>query len=289
MKIPPVDYMSPRSVDEVIRLLDLHGDDAKILSGGQSLMPMLAFRVASCKLLIDLRHVPELNQIAVNDDGIELGAKVRWRDIEQDRRLQDAHPLLIEAVANIAHYQIRNRGTVGGSLAHADPSAELPALAVTCDAQIVVAGPDGRRIIPASEFFLSPLVTSLGPSELIVALRLPAWRRNWRFGFEEFARRRGDFALAGVIVIYNQDDRGKIADPRIGAFGIADTPTRLRRVEMALNGAWPDGTTFASAANLDVSGFEARSDIHADREYRLALLSTLLTRALHTSAQRAAP
>jgi carbon-monoxide dehydrogenase medium subunit len=288
VKIPPLEYACPRTIDEVIVLLDRHGDDAKILSGGQSLMPMLAFRVASCRLLIDIRDVPGLDGIHVDNTRIEIGARVRWRDIEQDRRLRDAHPLLLEAVSNIGHYQIRNRGTVGGSLAHADPAAELPALAVTCDAQIIAAGPGGGRTIAASDFFLSPLVTALQPNELIVALRLPAWPANRRYGFMEFARRRGDFALAGAIVSYSEDSRGRISDPHVGALGVADTPIRLTRAETALAGAMPDEATFAEAARLGIEGIEPRADIHADGEYRVALLGTLLERALAASTQRMA-
>ena len=288
MKIPPLEYACPRTIDEVIALLDRHGDEAKILSGGQSLIPMLAFRVASCSIAIDLRHVAGLDAIRVDNTGIEIGAKVRWRDIEQSSELRNAHPLLVETVSNIAHYQIRNRGTVGGSLAHADPAAELPALAVTCDAHIIAVGPGGRRTIAASDFFISPLVTALQPSELITALRLPAWPANRRYGFMEFARRRGDFALAGAIVAYDEDNRGRISDPHVGAMGVADTPIRLTRAESALAGATPDEATFTEAAKQGIEGVEPRADIHADGEYRVALLGTLVERALAASARRVA-
>lgn len=286
MKIPPLEYVCPRTVDDVIALLERHGDEAKILSGGQSLIPMLAFRVASCKVVIDLRHVAGLDAIHVDKTGIEIGAKVRWRDIERDNRLRNAHPLLVETVSNIGHYQVRNRGTVGGSLAHADPAAELPALAVTCDAQIVAVGPDGQRTIPASDFFVSPLVTTLRPNELIVAVRFPAWPANRRYGFMEFSRRRGDFALAGAIVSYAEDNRRRISDPRVGALGVADKPIRLSKAEAALAGATPDDATFAEAARLGIERLEPRTYIHADGEYRLALLGTLIERALVASALR---
>ncbi len=249
-------------------------------------MPMLAFRVATCRLLIDLRHVPGLDRIAIDESGIDLGAKVRWRDIEQEPRLRRAHPLLLAAVSHVAHYQIRNRGTVGGSLAHADPAAELPAIAVTCDAQIIAAGPHGRRSIPASSFFLSPLTTALAPSEMIVAMRLPPWPQTRRFGFEEFSRRRGDFALAGAAVCYDLDDQGRIRDPRIGAFGVADTPIRLPETEDALEGSLPDERAFTEAVKLGTDRLDPRSDIHAEGDYRRALLGTLLIRAFKAAAQR---
>ncbi|HVY56606.1 MAG TPA: FAD binding domain-containing protein [Xanthobacteraceae bacterium] len=285
MKLPPVEYASPRSIDEVIRLLS-DRQDAKVLSGGQSLMPMLAFRLASCGLLVDLKDVPGLDRITVDQNGLEIGARVTWRHLERDRSLRHAHPLLQAAIPHIAHYQIRNRGTVGGSLAHADPAAELPALAVTCEAEIIAAGPAGRRAIPAREFFLSPLVTALAPDEVIVALKLPAFPARRRHGFEEFAMRRGDFALAGAIVFYDHDARGRIRDPHVGAFGVADTPLRLSRAEDVLAGAMPDDRTFAQAAAAGTAGLDARSDIHADGDYRRALLATLLTRALRSAAAR---
>lgn len=285
MKLPPIDYLNPESVEEVVQLLGKR-EDAKILSGGQSLMPMLAFRVANSSVLIDLRRVPGIDHIRVDESGIELGAKVRWRDIERDTRLAAAHPLLVEAVSHIAHYQIRNRGTVGGSLAHADPAAELPAIALTCEAQIIAVGPRGQRKIPAAEFFLAPLITALEPDELIVAMRLPVWPEARRFGFKEFSRRSGDFALAGAAVFFDLDENGRISAPHVGAFGIADTPVRLRETEVALEGKLPENTMLAEAVKLGTSGLEIRNDIHADADYRRALLETLLMRALEAATQR---
>jgi carbon-monoxide dehydrogenase medium subunit len=269
----------------VTRLLNAR-QDAKILSGGQSLIPMLAFRLADCGLLVDLKRVPGLDQIVIDETGIEIGAKVTWRQLERNERLRAAHPLISTTLLHIAHYQIRNRGTVGGSLAHADPAAELPAVAVTCDAQIVVTGRHGSRTIPAREFFLSPLVTALESDEVIVALRLPSWPTGRRYGFEEFAMRRGDFALAGAIVFFDQDDRGRIRNPHVGAFGVADTPVRLPQAEAVLTDAFPDEQIFARAAAA-VDDFQTRSDIHAGADYRRALLRTLIARALQAAADRA--
>lgn len=273
-------------MEEVIRLL-VARQDAKILGGGQSLIPLLAFRLASCGLLVDLKHVPGLDQIAIDDKGFEIGAKVTWRQLERNRRLCEAHPLIAAALPHIAHYQIRNRGTVGGSLAHADPAAELPALAVTCDAHIVAVGPQGSRVIPAREFFLAPLVTALEPNEVIIALRLPIWPASRRYGFEEFAMRRGDFAIAGAIVFFDMDDHGRIRDPHVGAFGVADTPVRLPQAEAVLSSAFPDERTFAGAAAAAIDGLQARSDLHADADYRRALLRLLITRALRAAIGRA--
>lgn len=286
MKLPLIDYASPRSVAEAVNLLAAHDGDAKIISGGQSLMPMLAFRLAAPKLLVDLRHVPELDHITIDDTGVKLGAKVLWRDIEASRELETAHPLLVAATRHIAHYQIRNRGTVGGSIAHADPAAELPAVAVTCDAEIVVVGPTGPRTIPAVEFFVGPLLTTLLASEIIVALRLPHWPRRRRYGFEKFARRRGDFALAGVALYYDEDEEGRIRHPHIGAFGVGDTPLRLPASEQELDGMKPDAAVFARAVQSGIAAVDPRSDIHADARYRRTLLGTMLDRAVQSATAR---
>src|ERR1700685_1920856 len=165
MKLPPFEYACPTTINEAVELLASHDGEAKPLAGGQSLVPMLAFRVASPSLLVDLRKLAELRQIKINDDGVALGAMVRWRDILDDKRLHAAHPLLVAAVAHVAHYQSRNRGTVGGSLAHADPAAELPGIAVTCEAAIAVLGSAGPRVIAAADFFRGPLTTALTAAE----------------------------------------------------------------------------------------------------------------------------
>jgi carbon-monoxide dehydrogenase medium subunit len=173
MKLPPFEYARPTSIAEAVALLVSHGGDAKPLAGGQSLVPMLAFRVAAPSLIVDLGKLPELRQIGISDDGVTLGAMVRWCDILIHERLRTAHPLLVAAVGHVAHYQIRNRGTVGGSIAHADPAAEMPCIAVTCEADIAVVGEPGTRVIAAAEFFQGPLLTALKPDEIITEIRLP--------------------------------------------------------------------------------------------------------------------
>src|ERR1700684_704563 len=174
MKLPPFEYACATTINEAVALLPSHDGEAKPLAGGQSLVPMLAFRVASPSLLVDLRKLAELREIKIADDGVTLGAMVRWRDILDDARLCTAHPLLVAAVEHVAHYQIRNRGTVGGSMAHADPAAEMPGIAVTCDAKIAVVGKSGARVIEAADFFKGPLMMALEADEIITetALRL---------------------------------------------------------------------------------------------------------------------
>src|SRR5216683_1217876 len=236
MKLPPFEYACPATVSEAVELLASHDGDAKPLAGGQSLVPMMAFRLAQPALLVDLRKLAELREIKISADGVRLGAMVRWRDILDDQRLAIAHPLLKAAVAEVAHYQIRNRGTVGGSMAHADPAAEMPGIAVTCEAEISVLGKSGARVIKAADFFYGPLMTALTADEIIVDVRLPAWPAQRRWGFQEFARRRGDFALAAAAVFYDEDAGGKARNVHVGAVGVADKPLRLHPVEAVLDG-----------------------------------------------------
>src|SRR6478736_1177296 len=216
MKLPPFDYACPTTLPEAVQLLASHDGDAKAIAGGQSLVPMLAFRLAQPTLLVDLRKLADLRGIRISDEGVTLGAMVRWRDIEDDERLATAHPLLKAAISHVAHYQIRNRGTVGGSIAHADPAAEMPGIVVTCDAEISVTGKAGSRVIAAKDFFVGALTTALEPDELITQIRLPVWPSARRWGFQEFARRRGDFAMAAAAVFYDQDASGKAANVHIG-------------------------------------------------------------------------
>ena len=206
------------------------------------------FRLATPPLLVDLRRLPGLGNIAVGEDGFRLGALVRWRDIEDDQRLVAAHPLLRAAIAHVAHYQIRNRGTVGGSLAHADPVAELPGVAVTCEGEITLRGPTGSRTVCASEFFTGPLSTLRQPDEIITELHLPKWPTARRWAFQKYARREGDFALAGILLFYDEDRQGALSNPHVGVIGACQHPHRLTRVETLLNGRAIDDGLIRQAA-----------------------------------------
>ena len=283
MKLPPFDYACPTTLPEAIALLASH-DDAKPIAGGQSLVPMLAFRLAQPTLLVDLRKLADLRGIRVSDAGVTLGAMVRWRDIEDDERLATAHPLLKAAIAHVAHYQIRNRGTVGGSIAHADPAAEMPGIAITCDAEIAVVGKSGAHVIQAADFFQGALTTALTPDEIIVEIRLPAWPAGRRWGFQEFARRRGDFAMAAAAVFYDQDERGKARNAHVGVIGVGDRPLRLTAVEDVLNGQSIDGATIAKADAATSAAVDPRDDIHASAAYRRSLVGTMVERALKNAA-----
>lgn len=286
MKLPAFDYACPTTLPEAVKLLASH-EDAKALAGGQSLVPMLAFRLLHPTLLVDLRKLADLRGIKIVEKGVILGAMTRWRDIEDDARLSAAHPLLKAAIAHVAHYQIRNRGTVGGSLAHADPAAEMPGIALTCEAEIAVVGKSGERVIRAADFFTGALTTALAADEIIVEVRLPPWPQGRRWGFQEFARRRGDFAIAGAAVFYDEDAHGRTENAHVGVIGVADRPLRLAGVEALLDGQTIDAATIAKAEAATAATIDPPEDIHAAAAYRRALAGTMVERALKQAASEA--
>jgi CO/xanthine dehydrogenase FAD-binding subunit len=284
MKAASFEYVRPDRLESAIAFLTEHGDQAKVIAGGQSLVPMLAFRLTTPRFIVDIGRISELRRVGIDAGGIRLGALARWRDIERNEELHRAHPLLVEAIRHVAHYQIRNRGTVGGSLAHADPAAEMPGIAITCEAKIVVAGRQGHRIILAADFFTGALSTALQPDELIVEVRLPPWRSGRRWAFMEFARRRGDFALAGIALFYDTA-KGKVCDAHVGAIGVADTPVRLPTVEATINDNTITENVIRAAGAAAFDSVNPPDDIHARGDYRRALLRVLTERALSSTAQ----
>jgi carbon-monoxide dehydrogenase medium subunit len=288
--LPNFDYIAPRTLDEALSLLAKYGDLARPIAGGQSLMPVLAFRLATPDLLVDLNRIEGLRYINIGADGVVLGALARWLDIETETRLVEAHPLLVEAVRHVAHYQIRNRGTIGGSLAHADPAAELPGIAVACDAELTLASTSSIRTVRASDFFLGGLSTQLNDAELIVSLRFPAWPGTRRWGFREFARRQGDFALSGIALHFDQAADGRVMAAHVGAFGAVSSPSRLTAAEEALNGRRLDATTIpaigADVAAAVRAAVDPPDDMHGSARYRRAVTGTLAGRALHDAMSR---
>jgi carbon-monoxide dehydrogenase medium subunit len=285
MKLPSFDYACPTTITEAIALLATHGGEAKPIAGGQSLVPMLAFRLTAPMLLVDLRKLSELRHIKIADAGVTLGAMVRWRDILNEPALRQAQPLLVAAVEHIAHYQIRNRGTVGGSLAHADPAAELPGIAVTCAADIVARGGAGSRVIAAADFFRGALISALRPDEIVTEIRFPAWPRQRRYGFREFARRQGDFALAAAAVTFDEVEQ-KFRNVRVGAIGIGDRPIRLGAAEHALEGSAMTQAAIASCAAAAAAAVDPADDIHASGVYRKTLIEVMVERALRDAVDR---
>lgn len=288
MKLPDFDYAAPASLSEAVALLAAGDGAARPLSGGQSFLPVMAFRLAEPALLVDLRKIPDLRGVEVSASGVRIGAMTRWRDILDSAALKEAAPLLPEAIEHVAHYQVRNRGTIGGSLAHADPAAEMPAVALALDAVIEVVGSKGKRDVAAGDLFTGPLMTSLAHDEIIVAVRLPAWPKGRAYAFEEFARRRGDFALAGVAVRYDVDAQGRAKDVRVSALSVADTPIRLKKAEAALEGHAVNAVAIAAASAAASAEVDPAGDIHASARYRKALVGTLLGRALERAAARTA-
>ena len=286
MKLPQFEYASPATLTEAVALLAQHHGDARLLAGGQSLVPLLAFRLASPQLLIDLRRLQGLDQIKIEHDGIRIGAMTRWCDIEANPDLVRAHPLLVEAVKHVAHYQIRNRGTIGGSLAHADPAAEIPGIAVACDATIGLTGSNGARTIAADDFFIGPLTTAIRADEIIVEICFPPWPRSRRWAFEEFARRRGDFALAGIAAFYDPDREGRANNVHIGVIGAGPRPRRLLDAEREVNARAIEDRAIAAAAKAAAREVDPTDDIHASAAYRRALVEALVERALKSAAGR---
>ncbi|MBN9429736.1 MAG: xanthine dehydrogenase family protein subunit M [Burkholderiales bacterium] len=282
MKPAAFRYAAPRSVDEALHLLQLHGDDAKLLAGGQSLVPVLNLRLAAPGWLIDLNRIAELAGIRELPDGsIEVGALTRHATMGSDPRVRVALPVIHAAVPHIAHLQIRNRGTIGGSLAHADPAAEWPALCLACDATIVVNGPRGERRIPAEAFSLGVYSTALAADEILTAVRFPAWPPGRRWAFQEMARRQGDFAITGVVALADCAPDGHCETARIVIFGAADRPVLAHQAAEALVGRRVDAAAIAAAAALARDGIEPMSDHHAAASYRRRLVAALTRRALN--------
>jgi CO/xanthine dehydrogenase FAD-binding subunit len=261
-----------------------HGAEAKVLAGGQSLVPLLNFRLAQPGVLVDLNGVPGLDGIYRDPETAELafGAMVRQADAERAPLVREACPLLVEALKHVGHRAIRNRGTIGGSLAHADPAAELPLLLVLLNGRVRLASAGRERWLSAAEFFLSYLTTALEADEILVEARyqtLGGGRTTW--GFEEFSRRAGDFALAAAATVLGFDETGAILDPALAVAGGGPTPVRAVEAELALVGHRPSGRLFADAARLAVSACDVEGDIHASAEYRRELIGVLVERALH--------
>jgi aerobic carbon-monoxide dehydrogenase medium subunit len=280
VKLPSFSYACPESLDEAMQLLAEGGAEARPLAGGQSLLAMMALRLVTPALLIDLQKIASLHGISITPDGVRLGATVRWRDIEDHRPLASAFPLLKAAIGHVAHYQVRNKGTIGGSLAQADPAAEFPGIAVTCEAMIEVANSKGKREIPAAALFTGPLQTCLEGDELIIAVRFPPWRDERRWAFEEFSRRPGDFALAAVAVWYDLGDSNVVENAHIGLIGATAVPRRIAAAEAAINGYRLDAGSIAAAADAASKAAQPNDDPNGSAAYRRSLVGTLLSRAL---------
>jgi len=288
MKPPLFEYAAPSTVEEAVALLAEHDGEAKLLAGGQSLVPLLNMRFARPSALIDLNQIDGLTEIREENGALVIGAMATKRAIERSSLVESSQPLLHAATKWIAHPQIRNRGTIGGSMAQADPAAEYPAVAVALDMELRAVGPDGARSIKAADFFVSYLTTALDDSEMLTEVRVPARAAGSGWSIQEVARRHGDFAMVGAVVTLRLDD-GRCADAHIVVFGVGPIPHRARSAEQAVDGQQPNAAAFAAAgaaaaAELD----DPISDVHASAEYRRHLASVLTERGLAEAANRAA-
>ncbi|WP_306320022.1 MULTISPECIES: xanthine dehydrogenase family protein subunit M [unclassified Streptomyces] len=289
MKPAPFTYHAPTTTDEAVALLAEWGDEAKVLAGGQSLVPMLALRLAAFGHLVDLRRVEELRGIERRADGaVRIGAATTQAAVERSEEIRAAVPLLALATPLIGHFQIRSRGTVGGSLAHADAAAEYPAVALTLDAELEAVSPRGRRTLPAADFLTGMWSTALAEDELLTALTIRPWDGRCGFAVEEFARRRGDFAIAGAAVALRVGTDGHIDRCAIGLFGLGPTASRARTAEAQLIGADPVEVSpddIGGAATEDLESVP--SDLHGSARYRTRVGAAMVARAWRRAVQEA--
>ncbi|MER6987958.1 FAD binding domain-containing protein [Saccharopolyspora hirsuta] len=276
MKPPPFHYARPDDLGEAVRLLAAD-EDAKALAGGQSLLPMMNFRLARPSVLVDIARLPELSGLRREDDVLVIGAGVPQRTAETAQLVRETCPLLGLALRHVGHHQIRSRGTVGGSLAHADPAAELGAAAVALDAEVVVTGTSGRRTVPAADLFVAPFQTSLSAEEVLTEVRLPI--RDARCGFAEIGTRSGDFAIAGVAAVLHLAD-GEVTEARLVGLGIGGTVQRLPEAEAELRGHALDDGVIDAAARAAADATSPPDDLRADPRTRRAALRSAVQRAL---------
>ena len=282
MKPAKFNYHAPTTRDEALELLGQHGYDAKVLAGGQSLMPMMNLRLARPAVVVDINRVEGLSGISSDDGGMTVGAMTRQRQVERSAEVAERFPVIAAAIPQIAHFQIRNRGTVGGSLAHSDPAAEIPALCLALDAQMTAASASGERTIAAGDFALGLLTTALEPDELLTQVRLPSLggEGEWRWGFREVSRRDGDFALVGAVTLLRVDNANVCREARIAMFAVGDGPMRMAEAEASLVGKVVDADARAEAAALVSAAVDPGSDIHASAEYRKEVSAVMARRAL---------
>ena len=281
MKPARFDYVAPTTVDAAIEALRAAKGEGKILAGGQSLLPLLNFRMARPAVLVDLNGIKELSFIELRGDRLAIGALTRHREIEQSPLIASKLPVMAAAMRHVAHLAIRNRGTIGGSLSHADPAAELPMLSLFYSAELHVQGPEGRRTIAAEDFLVDALTNCLAPEEIVVEIEFPMLQHDG-WAFEEVARRFGDFALASIAVSVRRSGT-RMDDARVAVMGVADTPLRLRQVEGKLGAIGIDDRTPDRFAEFVTSSVSANGDLHASAEYRQHLLGQLARRAMQTA------
>ena len=288
MKPASFEYFRPRTLDEALGLLAEHGGDAKPLAGGQSLIPAMNFRLATPSVLVDLNAIPELSYIRDGAGDVRIGGMTRQRAVERSPLIAQRVPLIAETMPHIAHPAIRNRGTIAGSLAHADPAAELPAVMLALKAAMVVSSQSGTREIPADDFFVGLFSTAVAPGELLTEIRIPPPAKRSGFAFQEISRRHGDFALVGVAAAVQLDDEGRCGQARVALLSVGDRPMLARQAAEALIGQRPSAGSIRAAADAAATrDIDPPGDIHASARYRRQLASVLTRRALERAFERA--
>lgn len=280
MKPASFGYFAPRTVEEAVSLLDEHGYEAKLLAGGQSLVPLMNLRLARPAVLVDLNRVEELDFVEPGDGHVRVGAMTRHHEVATSGPIMGVAPLLSHAAGHIGYRAIRHRGTMGGSIAHADPASELPCVAVVQGAEIDVVGSGGERSVPAEDFFLDHMTTVLEPGEMVRSVRFPRMRTGDSWGFREFARKVGDFAVVMVAVLLRIEGE-RIVAARIGLGGVEATPRRVRPAEQLLVGSDAGRDLIDEAAQVAAETVDPMSDIHGSAGYRRRLVSTLTRRVLN--------
>jgi carbon-monoxide dehydrogenase medium subunit len=287
MKPPRFQYFAPRTLDEACSLLASQGEGAKVLAGGQSLIPLLNFRLAHPEALIDINRIADLAYVRAADGGLAIGALTRQHAVERSELVRTRVPILAEACRFIGHLPIRHRGTIGGNLAHADPASELPAVMVTLEAQLVLSSAKGSRTLPAERFFVAPLTTSLQTGEMLTEIRVPALPARTGGAFVEMARRAGDYALVGVAALITLDGSGRCQRARLALCGVGPTPIRAGAAEEALVGQAPSDALLGEAANRAAVATSPPSDVHGSAAFRTKLARHFTREAIRLAAQRA--
>jgi carbon-monoxide dehydrogenase medium subunit len=285
VKPAPFDYHCPGELAEAIAILQQHGDEAKLLAGGQSLIPLLSLRLSRFDHLVDLRAIEELRGVTTVDGSIRVGAMTTQANLARSEDTA-AVPLLAKATSHIGHYQIRNRGTLGGSIAHADPAAEYPAVAMALDASFEIVGPSGGRRVPAAGFFMSTWVTAMEPDEVLVAAHFPIWSGNCGWAVAEVARRAGDFAMCGAVCGIQLDGQ-QVSRAALALFGVGSAPVRAHAIESAMTGTAVDDLDLPKigaelAASLDPPG-----DLHASGDQRKKMAKALVPQVLAAAIDEA--
>lgn len=288
MKPAPFLHRFADDAAHAVALLAEYGDEARILAGGQSLIPMMALRLARPEVLVDITRAADLGGLAVDADVVHIGAAVTGRRVERDEEVGVGHPLLTTTLGFVSHAEIRNRGTVCGSIAHADPAAELPAVLLATDGQLEVGGPAGRRLVPADAFFMSPYTTSLAEGEVLLGAQVPRLPSDVGWAVDELARRRGDFALAGCVAVLSLDEGGCADDVRIALFGLAGRAVRASEAEQFLRGRHPDEAAIGTAARSAVAEVQVVGDLHGSAAFRRTAGAVVVERTLRTAVARAA-